>query len=64
MASESVRITNMPESGSAERVAFELLEKIMYHEEMSGSPRKHILDLYAECVSAAHGHRKIQAQGC
>lgn len=61
MANDSVRVSNMPDSGSAERVAFDLLGKVMYAENRDDADRAHILDLYAECLYAARGFRKTAA---
>jgi len=56
MASE--RILN--EQDSKERVAFDLMEKILNEEWTDGRrlQKEQILDLYAECHYAASGYRK------
>lgn len=62
MADQSVRIANLPDSGSPQRVALELANTIKYAEHGTSappSPRKYMLDLYAECLSAAWGNRPI-----
>jgi hypothetical protein len=59
--SDSVRVTNLPESGSTERIAFDLAEKVMSYEDTPSSDkaRDYILDLYAYCLIAARGFRKV-----
>lgn len=57
MADTSTRITNLPDSGSPERVAFDLLKMVFVHEGRQKQTRDQILDLYAECIYAARGLR-------
>jgi len=45
---------------SEARVAYDLMVRILNEENKSDVPRKDILDLYAECLSAAHGHRNYK----
>lgn len=50
--SESVTVTNFPDSGSAERVAYDLT-KMIIHSMPSNSDRfskENILDTYADCL--------------
>jgi hypothetical protein len=49
--------------GTPEYVAFLLMEKISDLEKMKRAvERKEMLDLYAECLLAAHGKRTPRAQ--
>ncbi len=58
MADQSMRITNLPESGSPERIAIELMRTIITQEKWDGfQTRKPILDLYSECLRATRGTR-------
>lgn len=57
MANESTKITNFPDSGSAERVAFDLLKMVFQHEGRKTMSRDDILDLYVECWKATTGRR-------
>lgn len=47
------------DSGSRERVAFDLATRIANKESLSGQQnyRQALLDLYAECLSATSGYR-------
>lgn len=59
---DSVRVTNLPESGNPQRVALDLAVKIHATEHPYGgaqpaAPRAYWLDLYAECLYAASGYR-------
>lgn len=58
MAADSVKITNMPDGGSPQRVAYDLMSRIIHLEAGQTNTRKAVLDLYAECLDAAHGYRK------
>lgn len=51
MADQSVRVTNLPDSGSPARVAFDLMTRISNAEgaEKKGDPRSYTLKLYEEC---------------
>jgi hypothetical protein len=55
MADQSVKITNLPDSGSPARVAYNLMEKIAqdeFYERGSKdpeNPREYYLKLYAAC---------------
>jgi hypothetical protein len=53
----TTRVTNLPDSGSAERVAHDLLEMIFVHEGKPKMTRAGILDLYAHCLHATTGRR-------
>lgn len=61
MASETVRISNMPDSGSNVRVAYDMANRIWGMEAASRpdptQPRKAFLDLYVECLNATFGQR-------
>lgn len=57
MADQSMRVTNFPDSGSPERVAYDLLKMVFSHEGRQKMPRDEILDLYAECLYATRGFR-------
>lgn len=54
MADQNVRITD---SGSRERVALELMRAIIVQEKTGDNFRKHVLDLYVECLKATAGMR-------
>ena len=65
---DKVEVTNFPIDSSKERVALELMEKIMTAEDKyarSENPdrrasREYILTLYRECLAAAGGYpRKL-----
>ena len=61
MTEQSNRITNFPDSGSAQRVAYDLMTKILKHNHSSlENPREYLLDLYAECLSATNGRRSLK----
>lgn len=54
MADQSVKITNIPDSGSRHRVAFDLMVRIATAEpgtgsEKPGGPRAYYLALFREC---------------
>lgn len=51
---DSVKVTNLPDSGSRERVAFDLLEKITWSEEVT-KDRAYWLKLYHECFTVVGG---------
>lgn len=63
MANDSVRITNMPDSGSPSRVAYDLAVRIWSGEHIGKASNENIrvgmLDLYAECLHAANGYRDV-----
>ncbi|PBN42499.1 hypothetical protein [Sphingobium sp. D43FB] len=55
---DEVRISNLPDSGSKERVAYDLLEKIAVKEaDVRPKDRSYWLQLYAECLSVVHGNK-------
>lgn len=62
---EDVRVTNMSDGGSIERVAYDLADKILYFARVSNdtsyNTKDAYLDLYAECRRAAGGHRKFKS---
>lgn len=51
MATDDVKITNWPDN-SLERVAFDLMTKIEYHESEPKKDRAYYLDLFIECRKA------------
>lgn len=55
--SDTVRITNLPDSGSHERVAYDLWNATRgYLPSAEGKPRiQQLLDLYVQCRVAAYG---------
>ncbi len=58
MASESVAIANIPDSGSPQRVALDLAERIkIFSPGGDFATKDDYLDLYAECLVAAKGLR-------
>lgn len=60
MADTSTRVTNMPDSGSAQRVALDLFRIISVHEGNKDMTRGEALDLYADCLYATTGHRQAR----
>lgn len=63
MSDERVRITNFPDSGSAERVAYDLMQYIISYADEFGETRTRdkILDLYAACLDATHDRRHVKS---
>lgn len=60
MADQSIKVANMPDSGSPQRVALELTRLCMDQEGWEAfKTRGSILDLYTECFRAAQGVRPI-----
>ena len=65
MADKTVRIENMPQpqdSGSPERVAYDLwryMKKPFERAENAVTQKNQLLDLYAECLRATQGLRKL-----
>ena len=61
---EDVKVSNFPDSGSPARVAYDLMRIVMSaegqteHSRTDKPTRKYLLDLYAECLSAAGGYPK------
>jgi hypothetical protein len=56
MADQSILVTNMPDSGSPQRVAFDLMKEVIYRDETKEYKNKdEILVLYTECLKAAWG---------
>lgn len=58
MADENRRIKGevTVESDAAERVAFDLMESIAYHEKLpQDAPRQYYLELYRQCWLVANG---------
>ena len=64
MADQTVRITDFPTASAKERVAFDLMEKVLSEEYTSTRKldRKQILDLYSECLFATSGFRKHEVK--
>ena len=52
---DQVTVSNMPDSGSRERVAFDLFKMIAVKEQ--NYARDHILRLYAECIRTVANHQ-------
>lgn len=63
MADTSTRVTNFPDSGSAERVAFDLMTRIAIHGGNKKMTRDEALDLYADCLYATSGQRPATNKG-
>lgn len=61
MADQNVRISNIPQASSKERVAFDLYLEVSRAEaqDVKKRTRKDILDLYAECLHATLGYRDV-----
>ncbi len=60
MAAQDMRVTNLPDSGSPERVALDMARQIASWESDSNRTvytRQGFLDLYRECLVAARGLR-------
>jgi hypothetical protein len=56
---DKIAVTNLPDSGSSERVAFDLLKTISFKETDLTKDRSYYLDLYAECLHVTrHGFRQ------
>lgn len=56
MADQTVRIEN--DSGSKERVALDLMEKILFHvKDNRPTNRQGFIDLYVDCLAAANADR-------
>lgn len=52
---DNVRISNMPDSGSRERVAYDIWQALRYHVDDFTTPRDAIrvhLALYSQCLNA------------
>ena len=58
---EQTTATNWPDSGSKERVAYDLMMFLVRSGVKSpeGDKRKFYLDFYAECLQATNGHRRV-----
>ncbi len=64
MAEASTRITNLPDGGSAERVAFDLFKymRVLAPDANDKAAKKDaLLDLYAECLHATRGLRNTRS---
>lgn len=60
MADQTVRITNLPESSAIERVAFDLMEKIIFKDKSEKfETKKEIINLYVDCLSAVRNYQKV-----
>ncbi|MFC5371391.1 hypothetical protein ACFPIF_02430 [Brevundimonas faecalis] len=60
---EDVNVSNFPDSGSPARVAYDFmryLNRSGVKPEAGGDMRKFLLDLYAECLDATNGYRKVK----
>lgn len=56
MADQSMKITNMPDSGSHQRVAFDLMKEIRYDDDnVTYKTKKELLTLYVDCLKATWG---------
>jgi hypothetical protein len=51
---DSVSVSNMPDSGSKERVAYDLCRMIIIKEQ--NYARAHVLELYAQCIRTVANH--------
>lgn len=56
---DTVKVSNIPDSGSGQRVAFDLMERIANAEYRESNmppenPRQYYLALYAECRGLTH----------
>lgn len=61
MADQSINVTNMPDSGSSENVAFKLWGSLRYLLPDQADWKENLnqsLDLYATCLSATNHGRK------
>ena len=55
---DSVNVANWPDSGSQERVAYDLMQRIAHLEainETAKRSRRYYLELYAQCLVATKG---------
>jgi hypothetical protein len=60
MAEQDVRVRNLPDSGSPERVAYDLwrfMKGPFEKGESKEAQKRQLLDLYAECLEATRGFR-------
>jgi hypothetical protein len=64
MADQSVNVTNLPDSGSSQNVAFKLWDSIrwMLPEKKGVEGINQSLDLYATCLQAASHARKTRLE--
>ena len=57
MADQTVRIENLDKSNA--RVAFDLMEKIRFHDDaVSYATKQELLNLYVDCLEATFGNRQ------
>jgi hypothetical protein len=60
MADSSTNITNWPDSGSPERVAYDItkfLQQLLPKTSSNEERKNAFLDLYSECLHATRGYR-------
>jgi hypothetical protein len=64
MADQTIKVSNMPDSGSPQAVAFQLWDRLNWHlPEKSGIDAiNQSLDLFATCLRAAHSTRKTSLE--
>lgn len=60
MADNTIAVQSLPDSGSQERVAFNLMHQIRVGSPSSYADKDAILDLYAECLEATRGYRNFR----
>ena len=53
---DSVRVTNLPDSGSRERVALDLMKMIRQTSQEPAVGKDALLLLYAECLNVTRGN--------
>ncbi len=57
---DAVRVENFPDSGSAERVAYDLCRTIVTHQDGAAKwSKQNVLDTYADCIKVvvARGYK-------
>lgn len=59
MADQSVRITNLPDAGSPEAVAYEMWLKLRFQYELAGKGLDKEFALFHACVLAVRGYKDI-----
>lgn len=65
MADQSVSVTNMPDSGSRENVAYKLWKDLRYHLPDKKDWQENVnlsLDLYSSCLNATNYGRKTRIE--
>ncbi len=59
MADQSVNVANFPDSGSPERVAFNLMDRIMFRDKDEQYKTKdEIINLYVDCLWATKSRER------